>query len=100
MKKAQALCGLMAVVWLGVSSIGSARAVHRPVTFWNNVAAQAVSVGRAGPPGLLDLAIVQAAVHDAVQAGSRSWPQYRSFPSGIERDLEPKNDSRLRVIAP
>lgn len=39
-----------------------------PVTQWNEIAAAAVAVGRAGPPGLLDLALVHAAVHDAVQS--------------------------------
>jgi hypothetical protein len=43
------------------------------VTHWHAVTVQCVLGGptlpnRAGPPGLLDIAIVQAAVHDAVQA--------------------------------
>lgn len=68
MKRLPVLIGLVAVLCLAGTHVGTARVVHRPVTFWNNVAVQAVTVGRAGPPGLLDLAIVHAAVHDAVQA--------------------------------
>jgi hypothetical protein len=65
MRKLHRLIGFVAVVSLGWSSTASAQ---NPVTFWNNIASQAVSTGRSGPPGLLDLALVQAAVHDAVQA--------------------------------
>ncbi len=38
------------------------------VTDWNEIAANAVAVGRPGPIGQPDLALVQAAVHDAIQA--------------------------------
>ena len=38
------------------------------VTDWNEIAAAAVAAGRPGPIGQVDLALVQAAVHDAVQA--------------------------------
>lgn len=44
-----------------------------PVEDWNAIAVAAASVttpgvGRPGPPGLMDLAVVHAAMHDAVQA--------------------------------
>src|SRR6185436_3891217 len=38
------------------------------VTDWNEIAMNAVTVGRPGAPGTLDMALVQVAVHDAVQA--------------------------------
>ena len=68
MRRLVVLVGLVAVLSLAGTQSGTATVVHLPVTFWNNVAAQAVTIGRAGPPGLLDLAIVHLAVHDAVQA--------------------------------
>jgi hypothetical protein len=56
------------------------------VTDWNaiaslyittgRVAAPAIPVGRAGPPGLLDFALVHAAVHDAVQAITGQFQPY------------------------
>jgi hypothetical protein len=46
------------------------------VTDWNAVTLQYVSAGRAGPPGLLDIAVVQAAVHDAVQAIEGEYQPY------------------------
>ena len=46
------------------------------VTDWNEIANGAVATGRAGPSGALDLALVQAAVHDAVQALDK---QYEPF---------------------
>jgi hypothetical protein len=47
-----------------------------PVSDWNAItmmyvfgdSSAGVPVGRGGPPGLLDVALVQVAVHDAVQA--------------------------------
>lgn len=62
---------LIAVV-VGVGLSWSAAAHADPVTDWNAFAVAAVSrpapIGRPGPPGLLDLAVVHAAMHDAVQA--------------------------------
>ena len=46
------------------------------VTFWNNVTLREVTIGRAGPHGLFDIAIVQAAVHDAVQAFEHRFEPY------------------------
>lgn len=53
-----------------------ARAVHQPVTFWNNVAAASAAVGRPGLLVILDIALVQAAVHDAVQAIEGRYEPY------------------------
>ena len=47
-----------------------------PVTYWNGVTVAAVTTGRAGPPGLLDIALVQAAVHDAVQVIEGQYEPY------------------------
>ena len=63
---------LVVVVWLCWAGIASANAV----TVWNDIGAQAVTVGRAGPPGLLDQGLVQAAVHDAVQAIEGRYEPY------------------------
>ena len=46
------------------------------VTHWNEIAANAVAVGRAGPSGFLDLALVQAAVYDAVQSIELRFKKY------------------------
>jgi hypothetical protein len=46
------------------------------VTFWNDVALRAVTAGRPGPVGFLDVAVVQAAVHDAVQAFEGRFAPY------------------------
>ena len=54
----------MASALLGASAVASASAV----TDWNEIAASAVAAGRPGPIGQMDLALVQVAVHDAIQA--------------------------------
>ncbi|MGH8865493.1 MAG: vanadium-dependent haloperoxidase [Burkholderiales bacterium] len=46
------------------------------VTDWNAIAAPAVASGRPGPIGSADMALVQAAVHDAVQASERRFEPY------------------------
>jgi hypothetical protein len=63
---------LAACVWLGSVQPASADAV----TDWNEIAVTAVTAGRPGPPGLLDLALVQAAVHDAVQSYEGRFEPY------------------------
>src|SRR5687767_1684743 len=70
--RASRLIGLVMCVCLG--STASARA--DAVTFWNDVTAEAVTVGRPGGHGFLDMALVQAAVHDAVQAIQRRFEPY------------------------
>jgi hypothetical protein len=70
---------LSSVALAGALSVGwsvSARPVDNPVTFWNNVTVAAAVAGRASPPNLLDIALVQAAVHDAVQAIERRYEPY------------------------
>jgi hypothetical protein len=89
MSKLGSVIGLMLVV--GFSAAAPARA--DVVSDWNAVtmtyvnvgnaaAVPAIPVGRAGPPGLFDIALVQAAIHDAVQAiEGRFEPYYYSDPT-------------------
>jgi hypothetical protein len=46
------------------------------VTDWNEIAQPAIAAGRAGPIGAMDSALVQIAVHDAVQALDRRFEPY------------------------
>ena len=46
------------------------------VVDWNEITMNAVTLGRPGPPGTLDMALVQVAVHDAVQAIDRRFEPY------------------------
>ncbi|HEX2461737.1 MAG TPA: vanadium-dependent haloperoxidase [Vicinamibacterales bacterium] len=61
------------VGWLGSVGVAGADAV----TYWNNIALPAVVAGRPGPVGLLDLALIQAAVHDAVQSIEGRFEPYK-----------------------
>lgn len=69
----------MLVALLVCGSFGAPAHAQDPVSHWNEIAVRYIQVGNAaasppvpggrpGPAGLLDLAILQAAVHDAVQA--------------------------------
>jgi hypothetical protein len=79
MRKLPVIAVVIAV--LSISSVRPVRAVASAVTFWNEVASAAVATGRPGPPGLLDQALVQAAVHDAVQAiEGRYEPYFATVP--------------------
>ncbi len=62
-----AACGLM--IWTGPASADA-------VTDWNDIAQTAILTGRPGPTGVLDSALVQIAVHDAVQAIDRRFEPY------------------------
>jgi hypothetical protein len=72
-------------------SLGSWSAAHADVvTEWNAVTMQCVQgpatpANRTGPTGLLDIAIVQAAVHDAVQAIDGKYEPYH-FEASTLRD--------------
>ena len=46
------------------------------VTYWNDITLAAVTAGRPGPRGVADLALVEAAVHDAVQAIDGRYEPY------------------------
>lgn len=59
------------------ASLGWAVPAHADaVTHWNDVTVRAVTMGRPGAVGFLDVALVQAAVHDAVQAFERRFQPY------------------------
>ena len=88
MTKLRSVTGLVALVWL----TGVAPAHANVVSDWNAVTLQYVSgdlnatppisAGRGGPGGLLDIALVHAAVHDAVQAiEGKFQPYHYSDPS-------------------
>ena len=46
------------------------------MTDWNQITVDAVTVGRPGPIGIVDIALVQVAVHDAVQAIEKRFEPY------------------------
>lgn len=69
------LHGLAALILCGSWS-WSAPVGADPVTDWNEIAQPAIATGRPGPPGALDSALVQIAVHDAVQALDRRFEPY------------------------
>lgn len=71
------MAGLAACLVLGVPGFAGADAV----TEWNEIAAASVAAGRPGPIGQMDLALVAAAGHDAVQAIERRFePYYAEVP--------------------
>lgn len=59
---------LPALVIVALCATWTASVHADTVTDWNEIAVKAAAAGRPGPPGLLDLALVHAAAHDAVQA--------------------------------
>ena len=68
---------------IGLSLTLAVSAHADPVTHWHAIATTAVNAGRPGPPGLLDYALVQVAVHDAVQVIEGEFqPYHYSDPSG------------------
>lgn len=52
------------------------------VTDWNEIAQQAIVAGRPGPIGAMDSALIQVAVHDAVQAIDRRFEPYHAEVKG------------------
>src|SRR5512134_1139141 len=57
-----------------LTSTGTAMA--DAVTHWNNIAQAAIAGGRPGPIGVVDSALMQAAVYDAVQSIERDFKPY------------------------
>jgi hypothetical protein len=77
MKLKLRLCPILAAV--AIMLAGATRATADAVLDWNDIAVQtllAAAPPRPGPVGWLDLAIVQAAVYDAVQAIDRRFEPY------------------------
>lgn len=68
----------LAGVILCASWVWTAPAMADAVIDWNDIAVVAVTAGRPGPVGVVDLALVQAAVHDAVQALEHRYEPYYS----------------------
>jgi hypothetical protein len=69
-----------------------ASAQSQAVLDWNATALQQIGAGHPGPAGVIDLAVVQAAVHDAVQA---YVPEYQPYALNIEG----ANGSQIAAIA-
>jgi hypothetical protein len=66
------LCGLLG----GAGAAVADGAVASAVADWNQITVDAVTVGRPGPIGMVDIALVQVAVHDAVQAIEKRFEPY------------------------
>jgi hypothetical protein len=66
----------IAVVVATLSLPASAAAQVDAVTHWNTIIVNATQTGRAGPHSLLDIALAQAAVHDAVQVIDGKYQPY------------------------
>ena len=80
MSQSRTLVGLV----LGLSLTLAVSAHADPVTEWHAIATTAINAGRPGPPGLLDYALVQVAVHDAVQVIEGKYqPYHYSDPSKL-----------------
>ncbi len=64
--------------WVLCGLLGAAQPVYADaVTDWNQIAVDAATVGRTGGPiALVDIALVQVAVHDAVQAIEKRFEPY------------------------
>ena len=63
------------LVACGLMMVGAAVRADA-VTEWNEITAAAVTAGRPGPIGICDVALVQVAVHDAVQAIEKRFEPY------------------------
>lgn len=72
MKRLQRLASLLALALLSWGGTAYADAV----VDWNEIAQPAIATGRPGPSGALDSALVQIAVHDAVQAIDKRFEPY------------------------
>ncbi len=72
------LAGLTALGLL----IGAEPVYADAVTDWNAIAQPAIAAGRPGAPGALDSALVQIAVHDAVQALDKRFEPYHFTMTG------------------
>ena len=63
------LCGLLGAAQPALADVDA-------VVDWNQITVDAVTIGRPGPIGLVDIALVHVAVHDAVQAIDRRFEPY------------------------
>jgi hypothetical protein len=67
------------------------------VADWNEITVAAVTAGRPGPIGVVDIALVQVAVHDAVQAMDRQYEPY--FAEIAVSKADRVNGSRSAAVA-
>jgi hypothetical protein len=95
MRNRQAFTGLAALTMTGWCATASGNVV----TDWNALALQCIP--RTGPSGPLDIALVQAAVHDAVQAIEHQYEPYRAAPaaSGTESSEAAAAAAAYRVLS-
>ena len=68
---------LAALAWAGAAGADA-------ITDWNDIANVAVAAGRPGPIGATDLALVQVAVHDAVQSFEHRFEPYYAEVKGAK----------------
>jgi len=73
-KRIKSFFGMVLLGLLG----GVAPAHADAVVDWNEITVQAATVGRPGPIGIVDIALVQVAVHDAVQVLDRKFEPYHA----------------------
>jgi hypothetical protein len=71
-KKTYLVCALLIAGFFAMAPQSRADAV----TDWNEIAVAAATTGRPGPAGIVDIALVQVAVHDAVQAIEGRYEPY------------------------
>jgi hypothetical protein len=82
MTKSRNIPALVACVCLNWAGLAHADAVSD----WHVLAVQCISTHRPGPPAMLDLALVQLAVHDAVQAIERDYEPYLARPAATGQE--------------
>jgi hypothetical protein len=70
------IAGVILYGWLASAAPALADAVTGAVVDWNRITVDAVTAGRPGPIGIVDIALVQVAVHDAVQAIEKRYEPY------------------------
>jgi hypothetical protein len=70
------LPSLASVALCGALSLSALPAHADAVTDWNAITMDAVTIARPGPQGMLDVALVHIAVHDAVQAIEKRYEPY------------------------
>ena len=66
----------LVIAALSLCSLAAGPAWGDAVVDWNEIAQQAIVAGRPGPIGAVDSALVQVAVHDAVQAIDKRFEPY------------------------
>jgi hypothetical protein len=64
------------ILVLAGSLVSTGTATADGVTHWNSVAQAAIPTGRLGPIGVVDSALIQGAVYDAVQSIKRDFKPY------------------------